>query len=93
MFDKVKQAGDLLKMRQQAQVLQKKLAEVTKTITKGNITVKVSADQKVQYLTVDGVERKDIVEAINEAMKEVQKDAAKKMIEDGGGIGNLLKGL
>ena len=93
MFDKAKQLGDLMKMRQQAVELQKKLAVIMKTVTRGKVTVRVSGDQRIQYIEVDGVERKDIAEAVNEAMKEVQKDAAKKMMEEGGGLGGLLSNI
>lgn len=84
MFDKLKQGKELLKMRSQAQELQKKLADVTDTAEEGKVRVKVSADQKVVYMEIDGVENKDAVKAINEAFKKVQKKAAQKMVEEGG---------
>ena len=34
-----------------------------------------------------------IKDAINDAMKEVQKEAARKMMEEGGGLSGLLGGL
>ena len=34
-----------------------------------------------------------LVDLINEAMKKVQKEAAKKMMEMGGGLSGLLGGL
>ena len=46
MFDKLNQGRQLLKMRSEAQKLQKQLAEVTETVEIGNAKVKVSADQK-----------------------------------------------
>ncbi|KKP33933.1 MAG: hypothetical protein UR20_C0005G0019 [Candidatus Woesebacteria bacterium GW2011_GWE2_31_6] len=36
---------------------------------------------------------KELVELINEAMKKVQKEAAKKMMEMGGGLSGLLGGM
>ena len=84
MFDKIKQGKELLKMRSQAQELQKKLADVTDTAEVGKVRVKVSADQKVIYMEIDGQENKDAVKAINEAFKNVQKKAAQKMVEEGG---------
>lgn len=89
-FDKLKQGKDLLKMRQQAKELQRELEKVTETVERGGIEVKVSGDQKVVYMKVDGEEREDIVETINKAMKKVQKKAAKKMLEMGGGLSGLL---
>lgn len=89
-FDKVKQLGELNKMRQQAKELQKELEQITETLSAGDIEVKVTGDQKLVYMKVDGEERQDIVDAINKAMKKVQKKAAKKMLEMGGGLSGLL---
>jgi DNA-binding protein YbaB len=89
-FDKVKQLGELNKMRQQAKALQKELEQITETLSAGDIEVKVTGDQKLVYMKVDGEERQDIVDAINKAMKKVQKKAAKKMLEMGGGLSGLL---
>ncbi len=89
-FGKVKQLGELNKMRQQAKVLQKELEQITETVEQKDIEVKVSGDQKVIFMKVDGEERDDIVDTINKAMKKVQKKAAKKMLEMGGGLSGLL---
>ncbi len=77
-------------MRQQAKVLQKQLEEITETYEKGDIKVKVSGDQKIIYIKVDGEDRKDIVDVVNKAFKNVQKKSAKKMLESGGGLSGLL---
>lgn len=89
-FDKVKQLGELNKMRQQAKDLQKELEQITETLSTGDIEVKVTGDQKVAYIKIDGEERQDVVDIINKAMKKVQKKAAKKMLEMGGGLSGLL---
>ncbi|EKD62288.1 MAG: hypothetical protein ACD_52C00244G0005 [uncultured bacterium] len=93
MFDKVKQAGELLKMRQQAMALQKQLSQITETYERDGMRVTVSGDQKIIRIDLDGEERKDLVETINNALKEVQKKAAKKMMEMGGGLSGLMKGF
>ena len=80
-------------MRQQAMALQKQLAEITETYERDGIKVTVSGDQKVIRIETDGEERKDLVEAINSALKEVQKKSAKKMMEMGGGLSGMLKGF
>lgn len=92
MFNKLQQGKELLKMRSQAMALQKKLAEVTETVEMGNAKVKVSADQKVIYAEVDGENNEQLVKAINEAFKRVQKKAAQKMMEEGG-LQGLLGGM
>ena len=90
MFDKVKQAGNLLKMRGEAQKLQKELKTITETYEKDGLVVKVDGANEVVYMKIDGVERPDVKDAVNKAAKDVQKKAAQKMMEMGGGLSGLL---
>jgi DNA-binding protein YbaB len=90
MFDKFKQLNELRKMRSQAMELQKELEKIKESAEKGGMRVVVTGDQKISYIEIDGQERSDLVELINEAMKKVQKEAAKKMLEMGGGLSGLL---
>ncbi|MEK7497910.1 MAG: YbaB/EbfC family nucleoid-associated protein [Patescibacteria group bacterium] len=89
-FDKAKQLGELNKMRQQAMKLQKELEKIVITMEERGVKVKVRGDQKVESILMNGEEMKDVVEAINKAMKEVQKKSAQKMMEMGGGLSGLL---
>ena len=91
-FDKFKQLGQLNKMRQQAKQLQKQLEKEEVVYEESGIKVKVNGAQQIVYMEIDGEERGDIVDVINKAMKNVQKKAAKKMMEMGGGLGGLLGG-
>jgi len=93
MFDKVKQLGNLNKMRQQAKALQDELAKIKESYSKGKYKIVVTGEQKVDYIEIDGEEQKELVKAINEAMKSVQKKSAKKMLEMGGGLSGLLGGM
>lgn len=93
MFDKFKQLGELAKMRRQAQALQQELEKIIETVEKGGWLVSVSGDQKIRYIKRGDEDLKDLTETINEAMKKVQKEAAKKMMEMGGGLSGLLGGL
>ena len=93
MFDKFKQLGELAKMRKKAMELQKELEKIVETVEKRGWTVSVTGDQKVRYIKRDGEDLTDLVDAINEAMKNVQKESAKKMMEMGGGLSGLLGGL
>lgn len=86
------QLNDLRKMRAQALEMQKKLKLITHTAKKDQNTVKVTGDQKMEYIEVDGQSRPELVKLINEALDAVQKDSAKKMMEDGG-LSSLLKGF
>ncbi len=89
-FDKIKQINELRKMQSQAKAIQKQLETVKETVEEKGIKVTVTGDQKIVALTIDEEERKDVVDVINKAVKEVQKKAAKKMMEMGGGLGGLL---
>ena len=93
MFDKFKQLGELNKMRQQAQVLQKELEKIIVTLEKKGYTVSVTGDQKIRYIKKDGEDLKELVDLINEVLKQVQKESAKKMMEMVGGLSGLLGGL
>ncbi len=93
MFDKFKQLGELAKMRQKALSLQKELEQIVETQEGRGWTVSVTGDQKIRYIKKDGEDFKDLVDLINDAMKKVQKESAKKMMEMGGGLSGLLGGL
>ncbi|KKU25243.1 MAG: hypothetical protein UX88_C0005G0035 [Candidatus Woesebacteria bacterium GW2011_GWC2_47_16] len=90
MFDKIKQLNELRKMRSQALVLQKELEKIRESEERNGMKVVVTGDQKVAYIEINGEERKELVDLINDAMKKVQKEAAKKMMEMGGGLSGLL---
>lgn len=93
MFDKFKQLQQLGKMRSQAMELQKELEKIKESAEKGNMRVVVTGDQKVSYIEIDGEDKRELVDLINEAMKKVQKESAKKMLEMGGGLSGLLGGM
>lgn len=90
MFDKFKQLGELTKMRSQAKALQEELKTIKHSEERGSIKVRVSGNQEIEYLEIEGVERRDIMDVINAAVKNVQKKAARRMMEMGGGLSGLL---
>lgn len=92
-FNKLQQGKQILEMRKKAKEMQKKLAEVTHSEDKDGFKVKVSGDQKIEYLEKDGERLEDLEKLINKAFKEVQKKSAKKMMEEGGGLSGLLDNM
>lgn len=80
-------------MQRQAKELQKELEKIIETEEKHGFTVSVTGDQKIRYIKNGEEDMKELTDLINEAMKKVQKDSAKKMMEMGGGLGGLLGGL
>ncbi len=87
MFDKLNQVKELKKMRDQAMKIQKDLDSLEIEVEKDGVTVKVTASQKIVSIDSNGKSDKEIVKAVNEAIGQSQKVAAKKMqsmMSDGG---------
>ncbi|GIW61931.1 MAG: hypothetical protein KatS3mg089_0783 [Patescibacteria group bacterium] len=87
------QLGELKKMRDQALQIQRQLQAEEITIEKKGILVVITGDQKLKEIRTNGKSDKDIVEAVNEAIKKSQEVAAKKLQQMTGGLGGLLGGL
>jgi len=77
MFNPFKGLGDIAKL----QKMQKELQNQEVTVELNGVTVIMRGDQKVQEIQVDGVSENRIVEAINEAVKKTQQQAAYKLME------------
>lgn len=84
---------NLANMQRQAKELQKELEKIIHTEEGREWTVSVTGDQKVRYIKHGEEDLKQLTDLINEAMKKVQKESAKKMMEMGGGLSGLLGGL
>ncbi|MGI5827566.1 MAG: YbaB/EbfC family nucleoid-associated protein [Patescibacteria group bacterium] len=93
MFDKVKQIGELKKMRDQAMIIQKQLAAESIEVNEEGIRIVVTGDQKIKELEINGAANQKLINTLNKALKKSQEMAAKKMQEMSGGLGGLLKGL
>lgn len=79
MFDKFKQLGELKKMRDQALQIQRQLDSEVIEVEKNGVQIKISLAQKIRELQTNEKSDDEIKEAINEALKESQEKAAKKM--------------
>jgi len=82
MFDKAK-------MLTQAYKLKKAIESESFEIEENGIKVTVTGDQKIKFLSVNGMENKILVDTINKAMKKSQEMAAKRM-KDMGGLEGLF---
>jgi len=91
MFDKLQQLKELKKMRDDAMNIQKALDAETVEAEKHGVTVKITLAQRVVSIESNGKDDSDIVDAVNVAVKESQKEAAKKMQQMGGF--DSLKGM
>jgi DNA-binding protein YbaB len=79
--------GDLQKLQQQAQQMQRALQQEQVSVEKNGVEVKVRGDQQILEVTVDGIIENRIADAINEAVKKTQELAARKLIEMSQGNG------
>ncbi len=82
MFDKAK-------MLAQAYKLKKAIESESFEIEENGIKVTVTGDQKIKFLSVNGVENRILVDTINKALKKSQEIAAKRM-KDMGGLEGLF---
>ena len=90
MLDKVKELNEL---RRKAKQMESDLsAEVIEVNFKG-VTVKVSANIDIIEITSNDRSDEDITSAVNKAVKEAQKIAAKKMRGQLGDLGLNLPGF
>lgn len=90
MFDKLKQLGDVAKLRSQAMAMKKKLEAQEIEVEDNGIKVVVSGDQKIKKVEIDGQDRRDIADVMNKAIRESQEMAAKELQQMTGGLGGLL---
>src|SRR3989338_6102603 len=84
MFDKLQQLKELKKMRDEAMSMQKALDAETVEVNKNGIRVVITLAQRFVSVEAEGKSGSDLIEALNEAIKESQKAAARKMQQMGG---------
>jgi DNA-binding protein YbaB len=80
-------AKDLYKLKKQADQMKRIMAGITVNVDHRGVKLTMQGDQKVVSIKIDGEERDDVKEAINKAVKESQKKAAKKMQGFAGDLG------
>lgn len=77
MFNPLKGLGDLAKL----QKVQKALQNEELVIEKNGVKIVMRGDQQIREVEIDGVVENRITETINEAVKQTQEHAAKKLLE------------
>ncbi|OGG09185.1 hypothetical protein A2699_02335 [Candidatus Gottesmanbacteria bacterium RIFCSPHIGHO2_01_FULL_43_15] len=71
--------GDLNKMRQQAAQIQKDLEAQEFTVERGRIKIVITGNQRVVSVFIDGQNVPEMVEILNDAIKQSQQAAASKL--------------
>ncbi|PWU23854.1 hypothetical protein C5B42_01685 [Candidatus Cerribacteria bacterium 'Amazon FNV 2010 28 9'] len=92
MANPLQKLGDLNQLRSQAMQMQRQLAAEELEITRGDIRVVITGDQKIKIFSVQGITSQPAIDALNEAVKKSQETAAKKLQSMSGGLGGLLSG-
>ena len=86
------QLGDLNKLRKQAKQMQDELSAEEVVVTRGDITVTMTAAQVVRDVSVQGIHSDELVKALNDEIKKSQEIASRKLQSMTGGLGGLLGG-
>lgn len=76
MFDKLK---DLNKLRKAQSEIKKQLEQIFVQKEKGEISVLIRGDKRIEKIIIDGEELKDLKDLLNETMKDVDKKVEKQM--------------
>lgn len=79
MFDKLQQLKELKRMRDEAMQIQRTLDAEVVEVEKHGVRVKITLAQRVVEIVTNDKSDSDIAESVNEAIKESQKQAARKM--------------
>lgn len=75
-FDKLQKLNQL---RKTSKAMQKELQDQVLEVTHKGVKVQVRGDFQLKILETNGKQDADILDAVNRALKEVQKQSAKKM--------------
>jgi nucleoid-associated protein EbfC len=92
MNNPLSQLGELKKMRDQAMQIQRLLSAEEIEVEKNGVKIVITGDQKLKNIETNDRSDKDILEAVNEAVKKSQELAAKKLSQMQGGLSGLLGG-
>ena len=94
-FDMIKQAGS---MRKQMKKMQKEMAKQTSEGVSGGVTAVARGDMSLSEVRIDPsavdaskteLLEKQVVSAVNNALRAVQQQAAAEMAKSAGGLGGL----
>ncbi len=84
------QIGELKKMRDQAMQIQRELSLVDINVEKNGVKILIDGAQNIKSIETNNRSDNDIREAVNEAIKKSQQEAAKKLAQMQGGLAGLL---
>lgn len=84
MFSNIK---NFLELKKQAEQMKKEMEKIKVTVEHANYEIVMKGDQTVDSVLEDGEENNDLRKLFNKAVKESQKEVAKKMRGQFGNMG------
>ena len=87
MFDKFKQAKELFNLKKQADMLKKEMERISIKVYEGDYEIIMQGNQTVVDVKEGGESKPVLVKLFNKAVKESQKEVAKKMKGQLSGLG------
>ena len=87
MFDKFQQAKELFNLKKQADMLKKEMERISIKVYEGDYEIIMQGNQTVVDVKEGGESKPVLVTLFNKAVKESQKEVAKKMKGQLSGLG------
>lgn len=87
MLDKFQQAKELFNLKKQADMLKKEMEKISVKVYEGDYEIIMQGDQTVVDVLHSGQSMPALVKLFNKAVKESQKEVAKKMKGQFAGLG------
>ncbi|HXK52949.1 hypothetical protein H6802_02300 [Candidatus Nomurabacteria bacterium] len=87
MIDKLKAVNKARKLQSD---IKSQLEQIFHQEEKGNNSVLVRGDKRIEKIVIDGEERSDIKAMLNDALKQIDKKSEKKMKDQAGDLMALL---
>lgn len=87
MIEKFNQMKELMELKKQADSMKKEMEKIHTKIYEGEYDVLIRGDQFIEEINKNGERQRDLEKLINKALKESQKDVAKKMKGQLSGLG------
>ncbi len=71
----------MAQLQKQAKQMQEELKNETVTVEKNGVTVIARGDQQIMEIQIDGAMENRVAEAVNEAVRQTQEIAARKLMQ------------
>jgi len=87
MIEKFNQMKELMELKKQADAMKKEMEKIHTKTFEGEYEALIRGDQFVEEISKNGERQRDLEKLFNKAIKESQKDVAKKMKGQLSGLG------